>query len=226
MVKGVIFDMDGLMFDTEQLSSVFWKQTGDQFGLEIPVEFMNSFRGRNPAAIRDAFLEQYGQDFEYEQFREVRTKLQYDYIREKGVPLKKGLIELLDYLKKRSIRTAVATSTDRKLADTMLRRAEVRDYFDAFAYGDMVARSKPYPDVFLKVAEEIGVPIKECLVLEDSIAGVQAGKAAGGYIIHIPDLIVVPEEVKEGITAQFDSLDEVIGWIESADASAAPAEEE
>ncbi|MCI8885882.1 MAG: HAD family hydrolase, partial [Dorea sp.] len=86
---------------------------------------------------------------------------------------------------------------------------------DAFVYGDMVERSKPHPDVFLKAAEEIGVPIGDCLVLEDSIAGVRAGKAAGGYIIHIPDLIVVPEEVKDGITAQFDSLDEVIGWIES-----------
>lgn len=215
MVKGVIFDMDGLMFDTERLSSIFWKQTGDQFGLEVPVDFVNSFRGRNPAAIREAFLDKYGQDFDYEEFREVRTRLQYDYIREKGVPLKKGLIELLDYLKGKGIRMAVATSTDRKLADTMLERAGVREYFDAFAYGDEVARSKPYPDVFLKAAEEIGVPIRECLVLEDSIAGVKAGKAAGGYIIHIPDLIVVPQEVKEGITAQFDSLDEVIGWIES-----------
>lgn len=215
MVKGVIFDMDGLMFDTERLSSVFWKQTGDQFGLEVPVDFVNSFRGRNPAAIREAFLDKYGQDFDYEEFREVRTRLQYDYIREKGVPLKKGLIELLNYLKGKGIRMAVATSTDRKLADTMLEKAEVREYFDAFAYGDEVARSKPYPDVFLKAAEEIGVPIRDCLVLEDSIAGVQAGKAAGGYIIHIPDLIVVPQEVKEGIAAQFDSLDEVIGWIES-----------
>ena len=97
----------------------------------------------------------------------------------------------------------------------MLERAGVRGDFDAFVYGDMVERSKPHPDVFLKAAEEIGVPIGDCLVLEDSIAGVKAGKAAGGYIIHIPDLIVVPEEVKDGITAQFDSLDEVIGWIES-----------
>ena len=134
MVKGVIFDMDGLMFDTERLSSVFWKQTGDQFGLEVPVDFVNSFRGRNPAAIREAFLDKYGQDFDYKEFREVRTRLQYDYIREKGVPMKKGLIELLDYLKGKGIRMAVATSTDRKLADTMLERAGVREYFDAFAW--------------------------------------------------------------------------------------------
>ncbi len=78
-------------------------------------------------------------------------------------------------------------------------------------------RSKPHPDVFLRAAKELGILVEECLVLEDSIAGVEAGKAAGGYIIHIPDLIVVPEEVKEGITAQYDSLDEVIGWLEGGE---------
>lgn len=217
MVKGVIFDMDGLMFDTERLSTIFWRQTGEEFGVDVPEEFTYCFRGRNPAAIREAFLERYGADFDYERFREIRTRLQYDYIREKGVPFKKGLMELLDYLQKKGIKAAVATSTDRKLADTMLERAGVRGYFDAFAYGDMVERSKPHPDVFLRAAEELGIPVKECLVLEDSIAGVEAGKAAGGYIIHIPDLIEVPEEVKEGITAQYDSLDEVIGWLEGGE---------
>ena len=131
------------------------------------------------------------------------------------MPLKKGLLRLLDYLEGQGIKMAVATSTERKLADTMLERAGVKRYFDAFIFGDMVERSKPYPDIFLKAAKELGVPIQECLVLEDSIAGVEAGKAAGGYIIHIPDLIVAPEEVREGITAQFDSLDEVTEWIEN-----------
>ncbi len=213
MVRGCIFDMDGLMFDTERLSSIFWEQAGEEVGTEIPEEFVNTFRGRNPAAIREAFLERYGEDFDYEKCRERRTRLQYDYVSKEGVPHKKGLVRLLDYLKEQKIRTAVATSTDRKLADTMLERAGVKEYFDAFAYGDMVERSKPFPDIFLKAAKEIQVPIQECLVLEDSIAGVQAGTAAGALVIHIPDLIMVPEDVKAGIAAQFDSLDEVIGWI-------------
>ncbi len=215
MVRGVIFDMDGLMLDSERLTSGFWKQAGERIGADIPMEFLDSFRGRNPQAIQEAFLEQFGPEFEFERCRDIKTQLQHEYVKKEGMPLKKGLTELLDYLKEKGIRMAVATSTDRRLADAMLEKAGVREYFDAFVYGDMVERSKPYPDIFLKAAEEIGVTIEECLVLEDSIAGVEAGKAFGGYIIHIPDIILVPDAVKEGITAQFESLFDVIGWIES-----------
>jgi len=213
MVKGVIFDMDGLMFDTERLASVFWKQAGYGVGEDIPEEFLNSFRGKNGEAIREAFLGHYGARFAYEYCRDLKVKLHYKYIEEKGVPIKKGLIELLDYLKEHGIRMAVATSTERNLANTMLRKAGVYEYFDTFAYGDMVKRSKPHPDIFLKAAEEMQVPIEECLVLEDSVAGVKAGKASGGYIIHIPDVVIVPEKVKEGITAEMESLLDVIEWI-------------
>lgn len=214
MVRGVIFDMDGLMFDTERLATVLWNQVGDELRIDMTEEFLDSFRGQNPTAIRNAFLQRFGREFDFDGCMGRKDELQHRYIEEKGVPLKEGLPELLEYLKGQDIRMAVATSTQQSLAEKMLKIAGVYEYFDAVAYGNKVKRSKPFPDIFQKVAEDLGVPMRECLVLEDSISGVQAGKAAGGYIIHIPDVVVVPEEVKDGITAELGSLRDVIDWIE------------
>ena len=216
MVRGVIFDMDGLMFDTERLATVLWNQVGDELRIDMTEEFLDSFRGQNPTAIRNAFLQRFGREFDFDGCMGRKDELRHRYIEEKGVPLKEGLPELLEYLKGQDIRMAVATSTQQSLAEKMLKIAGVYEYFDAVAYGNKVKRSKPFPDIFQKAAEDLGVPMRECLVLEDSISGVQAGKAAGGYIIHIPDVVVVPEEVKDGITAELRSLRDVIDWIEHA----------
>ena len=216
MVRGVIFDMDGLMFDTERLATVLWNQVGDELRIDMTEEFLDSFRGQNPTAIRNAFLQRFGREFDFDGCMGRKDELQHRYIEEKGVPLKEGLPELLEYLKGQDIRMAVATSTQQSLAEKLLKIAGVYEYFDAVAYGNKVKRSKPFPDIFQKAAEDLGVPMRECLVLEDSISGVQAGKAAGGYIIHIPDVVVVPEEVKDGITAELRSLRDVIDWIEHA----------
>ena len=216
MVRVVIFDMDGLMFDTERLATVLWNQVGDELRIDMTEEFLDSFRGQNPTAIRNAFLQRFGREFDFDGCMGRKDELQHRYIEEKGVPLKEGLPELLEYLKGQDIRMAVATSTQQSLAEKMLKIAGVYEYFDAVAYGNKVKRSKPFPDIFQKAAEDLGVPMRECLVLEDSISGVQAGKAAGGYIIHIPDVVVVPEEVKDGITAELRSLRDVIDWIEHA----------
>lgn len=216
MIRAAIFDMDGLMFDTERLATVLWNQVGDELRIDMTEEFLDSFRGQNPTAIRNAFLQRFGREFDFDGCMGRKDELQHRYIEEKGVPLKEGLPELLEYLKGQDIRMAVATSTQQSLAEKMLKIAGVYEYFDAVAYGNKVKRSKPFPDIFQKAAEDLGVPMRECLVLEDSISGVQAGKAAGGYIIHIPDVVVVPEEVKDGITAELRSLRDVIDWIEHA----------
>ena len=216
MVRGVIFERDGLMIDTERLATVLWNLVGDELRSDMTEEFLDSFRGQNPTAIRNAFLQRFGREFDFDGCMGRKDELQHRYIEEKGVPLKEGLPELLEYLKGQDIRMAVATSTQQSLAEKMLKIAGVYEYFDAVAYGNKVKRSKPFPDIFQKAAEDLGVPMRECLVLEDSISGVQAGKAAGGYIIHIPDVVVVPEEVKDGITAELRSLRDVIDWIEHA----------
>lgn len=206
--------MDGLMFDTEKVSIIVWKKAAEKLNFSISEKFIATFCGRNNEAIKALFLEKYGPDFDYERTRTLRMEFLEDYVETRGVPLKEGLKELLAYLESEGIPAAVATSTDRRLAEKILRIAGVYESFKAHVFGDEVTRSKPFPDIFLKAAEKLGKDPRECLVLEDSEAGVRAGKAAGGYVIHVPDMVCISEEAREGITDQKDSLLGVIEWLE------------
>lgn len=212
MVKGVIFDMDGTMFGTEQLSAICWKEAGKQLGIEVGDELIASIQGRNPTAIRRAFLEAFGEDFDYDGARAVKHQ-HFTRMTEDGIPIKKGLKELLEFLNMEGIPAVVATSTEERRASEIIKKAGVYDCFADFVYGDRIEQSKPKPDIFLEAARRIGQNPRDCLVLEDSAAGLLAGKAAGGYTIYIPDIARVPEEVKTGITAVMPDLSCVIDWI-------------
>lgn len=213
MVNGVIFDMDGTMFDTERLYSVAWKRVGEEWGYDISGELMDYCRGKTAEAIGDIFRDRFGMDFDYDGVRARKHEIFSEMIERDGIPLKPGLMELLGFLRECDIPAAVATSTARIRGEKMLRMAGVYEYFTGYVYGDSVKASKPEPDIFWKAAEELGRKPEECLVIEDTTPGVMAGKAAGGYVIHVPDLVKVPEEVKKGISAEFPDLGKVIGWI-------------
>lgn len=213
MVKGVIFDMDGTMFDTERLSTKGWLYAGEKLGVDIPVTLTDSFRGRNPITIRKMFAEYFGDKLDYDEARAVKHEY-FDEVTKDSVPYKEGLMELLEYLKEHHIPAAVATSTEKKRASRLLHVSGVEDMITACIFGDMVEKGKPEPDIFLKAAELIGQKPEECLVLEDSAPGLLAGKAAGGHTIYVPDIAVVPEEAKAGITAELSDLHEVAAWIE------------
>lgn len=213
MVKGVIFDMDGTMFDTERLSTKGWIYAGEKLGVEVPRALVDAFRGTNPTAIRNKFTEYFGDRLDYDQTRAVKHEY-FEMATKDGIPLESGLVELLKYLNDHKIPAAVATSTEQKRAEMIIKKAGVYEMFSGYTYGDLIERSKPAPDIFLKAAELIGQKPEECLVLEDSAPGLAAGKAAGGYTIYIPDEAIVPEEAKIGISAELPTLNEVIAWIE------------
>ena len=141
--------------------------------------------------------------------------MQHRYIEEKGVPLKEGLPELLEYLKGQDIRMAVATSTQQSLAEKMLKIAGVYEYFDAVAYGNKVKRSKPFPDIFQKAAEDLGVPMRECLVLEDSPNGIRAGAAAGCKAVMVPDLMEPTDELQTLTAAIVPDLFAVVPLLDT-----------
>jgi HAD superfamily hydrolase (TIGR01509 family) len=213
MIRGVIFDMDGLMFDTERLSTEGWLKAAEELHYPLTVPFIKSFKGTSTGTSRRMFLEAFGDAVDYDAARTIRTNYVNGWMKEHGVPIKKGLITLLEYLQAHQIPAAVATSTRKELAQMHLEDAGVCSYFQAFVYGSEVPNGKPNPDIFLIAANKIGVAPSDCLVLEDSPAGITAGKAAGASVIAIPDQIELSEELLKGVTVLPD-LEKVCAWID------------
>jgi HAD superfamily hydrolase (TIGR01509 family) len=190
----VIFDMDGLLFDTERLTFSFWAQAGKKFGYNINDDTVIRMIGISSENSRAIFLEEFGDNFPYEEYRrEFRLLCRREF--EKGIPHKKGLVYLLDRLCDAKIPLAVATSTRRATALEMLEKAGVLNRFAATACGDEVTNGKPAPDIFLLAAEKLTTPPSLCAGFEDSPAGLQGLHAAGIRSVFIKDIIEPPQEI-------------------------------
>ncbi len=184
----VIFDMDGLMFDTEQIAVEAWQQAGRVCGYDIPESLIIQSVGRNVDDTKCLFEQALEPEFDFQQVRTLRIQYAADIIEQRGIPLKDGLFKLLDVLENGSILKAVATSTERIRAETLLRKANVHNRFDAIICGDEVQYGKPAPDIFLLAANRLQTIPHHCFVLEDSEAGIHAAVNAKMHPIMIPDL--------------------------------------
>lgn len=187
MVQGVIFDMDGLMFDTERLALAGWLLAGERMGLSIDGEFVSHLRGRNTADGRALYQKAFGRG-DYDAARAIRTGHMDAVIARGGLPVKPGLLPLLEELRGRGLPAALATGTARVRAAEYLRLAGVEEFFSASVCGDEVIHAKPAPDIFLEAAKKLGLPPERCMVLEDSPNGLAAAHAAGCLPVMIPDL--------------------------------------
>ena len=187
MIRGVIMDMDGTMFDTETVYGIGWHRVMAEHGLTLKPEYLAQIRGATAETNRAHFREWYGADVDYDGISHACFVFVQDYLHEHPIPLKPGLFELLDELKRRSIRVAVATATRRERAEFRWDKSGVTPYLDASVCGDEIPVGKPDPRIFLTAMERLGLPPEECLVLEDSFNGVRAGYASGARTVMIPD---------------------------------------
>lgn len=212
-IRAALFDMDGLMFDTERLSDEVWFGLGPKYGIAVTPADMERLRGRSYEDGRAAFLEAHGADFPYDALA-AEARAAWTRKLAQGVPLRPGLFAALDFFKSRGIPMAVASSTGRALVAQNLRLSGTASYFSAVICGDMVARSKPEPDIFLAAARALNTPPAACLVLEDSPNGVRAGAAAGCVTVMIPDICPATDELRGLAQAILPTLAAVPQFLE------------
>lgn len=213
-IELIIFDMDGLMFDTEKISYEAWQRAASLYQFDISRELFEKTIGTNHARTKEIYVGFYGEKFPFELIRDERVKISSEFIQINGVPIKNGLNELLQFLRKNGFRMAVATSTSKKRASNLLKLAQVDSYFDYILCGDEIKNSKPDPEIFLKVAERLNCTPKKCLVLEDSEMGILAASQAGMMPIMIPDIIEPSEEIERLVFRKMNSLSDVKQLIE------------
>lgn len=210
MIKGIIFDMDGLMFDTERLVIKAWDFAGKQMGCSITKDIVIKTLGLNTENTRRVFIEHLGNNFDFYVFRKIRVDYMTDYIDKNGIPIKTGLIELLDFLKSNHYKMTVATSTEKEKTEYYFKKANISYYFDDIVCGDMIERGKPEPDIYLKASKIIGVAPNECLALEDSPIGILSAYRAKMKPVMIPDLVKPNEETNKLLYAKLPTLFDVI----------------
>ena len=213
MIKAVIFDLDGLLVDTEHIAYQIYKDILDGYGYPFTKEdYAQNYSGKSMTVNVPHVIETYQLPWTVENGLEEVLRAE-ERLLTRGVELKPGAKELLAFLKENRYGIAMASSSIRDRALNILNENGIVDYFDQFVFGKEVERGKPYPDIFLKACEKLGERPEDCLVLEDSEAGIQAANAAGIPVICIPDMKRPSQQRLDQTAAVLRSLDEVIPYL-------------
>lgn len=215
MIKAVVFDMDGVIFDSEKLYRKHWMITGNEYNIpEITMkELCNRIAGATKEHNEKLMKSYFGQDFDYNTFRGKTMERMDEDIRRNGLDLKPGVKELFGFLKENGIKMGLATSTIQQRAERNLKNAGILEEFDRIVYGGTVPNGKPAPDIYLRACEELGVEPNEAMGVEDSINGVKSASAAGLYTVMVIDLIEPTEEIRPLANQIYHSLFEIIDLL-------------
>jgi len=215
-IRAVVFDMDGLLIDTERLARETWRQAAADCGVDLDDTLFASLIGRTRRDSGAILRERWGETFSIDAFRARCTTRWEACVAESGIPLKPGAAELLDYLDAIRMPRAVATSTGIAGAERSLALAGVIDRLPVVVTGEQVERGKPAPDIYLLAASRLGVDPARCLALEDSIYGMLAAHAAGMAAVMVPDLVEPTDEIAGLAYRVVDSLADVRALLEAA----------
>lgn len=215
MIKGLIFDMDGLLIDTERLSYEALVRDCKERGYELTLEQFLSIRSLSIPKCEEKFKGYFGEDFDFKDSFDKHFLYMNEHMDKYGVPMKKGADNLLRYAKEKGLRIALATSTPLPIAEGYLRSLSLWDYFDKVQSAADIKNGKPAPDVYLAAAKLLELEPSECMAFEDSPNGVRSASSAGCVTVMVPDLSGPDEELDKLIYACAQDLDDAINIIEN-----------
>ena len=212
-MKAVVFDMDGALFDTESVCMKAWDYAGEVMGVGKAGYMVLKTLGMNADKAVEIIRTEFGAGFDAVKFKQIGKNYSYDYFNTYGVPEKPGLYEILDYLKNKGYKIALASSTSSQSVHHHLKEKDIEKYFDAVICGDMVEKSKPEPDIYLKACAQLNENPDNCIAIEDSKNGILSAHRAGLQVIMVPDLWQGEAETDSFLLAKCKSLIEIMSIL-------------
>lgn len=213
LYKAVVFDMDGVIFDSERAVMQCWKEVASRHNIPNIEKAILACTGTTMVRTREIMLNLYGADFPYDEYARESSVIFHSRYDGGRLPMKPGVKELLTFLKEHDKKIALASSTRQQVVTDELRDAGIIEYFDRIICGDMVSRSKPAPDIFLKACEELNVSPSDSYAIEDSYNGIRAAHAGGLHPIMVPDLLPADEEMQSLAEIVLPSLTSVMEYL-------------
>ena len=213
LYNAVVFDMDGVIFDSERAVMQCWKEVASRHNIPDIEKAILACTGTTMVRTREIMLNLYGADFPYDEYARESSAIFHSRYDGGRLPMKPGVKELLTFLKERGKKIALASSTRQQVVTDELRDAGIIEYFDRIICGDMVSRSKPAPDIFLKACEELNVSPSNSYAIEDSYNGIRAAHAGGLHPIMVPDLLPADEEMQSLAEIVLPNLTSVIEYL-------------